>query len=140
MKLSNTSAFLRSTATALVFVLGTVLTSVGATRQDISHHSHHGCEHAVNVAAKTKCSKCNGTGKVECGAPGCGLGCTKGYYQEEYVESCSWCKGKGKGLIKDCSVCKGTGEKRGIKKKKCSVCNGKGKVSCSSCWGTGKVG
>jgi len=146
-----------ATATALAFILGTVLLQVAADRQDINHHSHHeycehseshhDCEHSAEAAvAKPKCPNCAGKGKVDCtGSPAGFVGgndiCNNGKQETITFVNCSYCKGTGKTTITnvDCRWCKGKRGKEKKEKVKCDICDGKGKVTCNTCLGTGKA-
>jgi len=94
-------------------------------------------DHSV-VYAKEKCDKCNGKGKLKCSSCGGDGGKQK--------VSCYTCSGTGrvksKGLDirtpifgKKCTSCDGKGKVTTY----CSTCSGKGKVACDKCDGSGKI-
>lgn len=62
----------------------------------------------IHSVDKSKCSACDGTGKVECGTcEGSGEVWATCNYGESHRVSCEDCEGEGK---YDCDYCEGTGD------------------------------
>jgi DnaJ-class molecular chaperone len=116
-----------------IAVLATVFmvaASRGETSPQISHHSHHDCDHDaahhdcaehsfIAVVAAKKCPTCKSTDPK---------------IKNDFIVKCSDCKGKGSKNVKvwkQCRTCNGNGKLDGGKGKKCGSCNGKGGTNVS---------